>query len=456
MRVKYRNCWSEIDGTDEELSWLRDYTSVDSYRYDARAKRRVHKSISLLTPLQKLPSGLVPLMVRAGKEDGIDVLVEDLRIPPCDVDRDADIGWLRDYQVDAVRSIIKRERGIIKVATGGGKTEIFIGITRLLPCEWLFVVHRSTLVRQTMERYQLRTGEKAGYWDSSQGWVRGTGNTTVMTFQALWRAFCARHKGIVELTSHIGGLNVDEVHAQPADTFWKCTMALSNAYYRVGQSGTPLNRSDLHTLRTMGALGPIAYTIPTQLLVERGVLAHSNVRMVRCEQHAESSTWQEVHKTLILESDKRNSLLVDIATAATKPALLFVDRKVHGLELCKRLERTGLSVAFAYGNDGEDARASKIRRLVQGKHDVLVCSVIFQEGIDIPDLASVIVGTGRKSSVDALQRLGRGIRRSQDKSTFELWDIYDCGHTWLKNHADERLSAYESEGHVVQLGSGLW
>jgi superfamily II DNA or RNA helicase len=75
--------------------------------------------------------------------------------------------------------------------------------------------------------------------------------------------------------------------------------------------------------------------------------------------------------------------------------------------------------------------------------------VIFQEGIDIPALRSVIIGTGGKSTIASLQRIGRGMRMAEGKHEFEVWDVLDQGQKWLKAHALGRFQAYGREGHEV-------
>ena len=448
--------WSRVvEETPEERAWLDEYTSCPQTTY--RGGKRHEGTFRMVHPQTSvMPTGLLPLVQQAAAADGIQLTVEDTRPPPpARVDQQADLRWLRDYQVDAVMRAARAGRGLIKAPTGAGKSEIFIGLTRVLDCEWLFVVHRTDLVRQAANRYHQRTGETAGTFEKGR-WQRGSCNVTVATFQSLVAHMKKRNPGVQELIDAVQALMVDEVHAQPADSFYKVTLKLVNARFRYGLSGTPLDRGPVAALRTIGALGPIVYKISTELLTARGYLAKPTIRMRRCEQYsAAGATWQEVYRDLVVRSPERNEVVCRMVDKATKPALVFVEHVDHGRRLQELLQKRGHRVEFVYGSSSLDGRQRKIRHLVEGRQDVLICNVIFQEGIDIPELQSVVVAAGKSSAVAALQRLGRGMRTSEGKDTFELWDVFDRGQDWLARHATARKQAYRKGGHEVVISQDL-
>ena len=82
---------------------------------------------------------------------------------------------------------------------------------------------------------------------------------------------------------------------------------------------------------------------------------------------------------------------------------------------------------------------------------MLICSKIFQEGTDIPELRSVVIASGGKSVIEAVQKIGRGMRMSKGKGdSFEVWDIWDTGRKMLAKHAKSRRKAYTDEGYEVK------
>ncbi len=62
---------------------------------------------------------------------------------------------LRDYQAEAIRNVVDSlrqgvRRQLISMPTGSGKTIMFVSLARLLDCRTLILVHRDTLVEQTL------------------------------------------------------------------------------------------------------------------------------------------------------------------------------------------------------------------------------------------------------------------------------------------------------------------
>jgi superfamily II DNA or RNA helicase len=458
VRIALENTWALVlQASREEESWLDYYTSVEDTSWNARQSGEETRHRLYDTVLRRFPMGLVFGLRAAAKTAGVEVTFEDRRVKPCKPDLDSELtDWLRYYQREAVEAIARAGRGIIKVPTGGGKTEIFIGLTRAIPCEWLFIVNRIDLVRQTAERFRKRTGDTAGSFINGK-WTRGTGNVTVSSFQTI-QAGLRKPKtrgATYDFLQNFGAINIDEVHAQPADSCYMVTLACENAYYRVGQSGTPFDRSEVETLRTMGAVGPIVYEIPTQLLVQEGVLTPGKIQLVTHKHDVDPEdafdTWYHTYNSRIVKNRDRNLKLVNMITKAAKPCLVFVDAIEHGNSLLKVIQQTGLRADFAYGQDFATVRDDKIKAIASGELDVLLCNVIFQEGIDIPELSSVVIAGGKKSIVAVLQRIGRGMRKHAGKTHFEVWDILDKGHRWLEKHAMLRRRAYESEGHEITL-----
>jgi hypothetical protein len=175
-------------------------------------------------------------------------------------------GW-RDYQVDAVRSLVKSPlgRGIAAVGTGGGKTRIAWGVAYVAGGDWLYVVHGRDLVRQADEAFRsfmkpLRLSQKLGWSLASYGWRsapfgRGPGGEAA------------------------AGVIVDECHSVSAKTRAQ-GLASFRGGWRLGMSGSALDRTDARNPITVGLLGPMVANVSVSVLTGEGHLTPGVVRMV--------------------------------------------------------------------------------------------------------------------------------------------------------------------------------
>lgn len=445
LKVSNLHC-KVIRASATERGWLSSYLCYEDAQ--ARFRRFGPSEYNLFSALtESFPTGLLPIVRKGASDAGHQIELEDERTIPCGDDVNTDIAWLRDYQLEATKAAINAGRGLLWCPTGSGKTEIWIALTKRLPCQWIFFVHKKELLHQSAERYYKRTGVKAGLVGDGI-WEEGEGNVTVVTFQTVAAALQRKDPKVIKLLAGAGAIGVDEAHITPAASFWKIAMATPNAFYRYGFSGTPLARGDKRSVYAMAALGPVLYRIHPNVLIEAGVLARPKIRMITLNQETDSPTWQGVYGSCIVRSTKRNGLIAKLAQGAAKPCLVFVKEISHGQDLEKRLAKAGVKVDFVWGNSETSSRKLAIQRLVRGDLDVLVCSVIFQEGVDIPALDSVVIGSGGRSVIATLQRIGRGMRTDGGrKKEFEVWDIMDTGNKWLTSQARARMRAYSAEGY---------
>jgi superfamily II DNA or RNA helicase len=465
VEIAVDNVWATIlDASKAEIDWLVDYLSVPDARYKPQpvgaTRLKVAEDVPdpryFIVSRGRFPAGLMPVVERAAASAGIKLLLLSNKQAPCAAEATPDVAWLRPYQLDVLNRLRRFNRGLVKAPTGSGKTELMIALTRLYPCEWLMVVHKADLTKQAAERYAQRTGESAGTWDNKSGWRRGTCNFTVATFQGIAAAIRKHHAEVWEFLDSVQGLLVDEVHSQPAETFYNVTMGMKDAWFRYGFSGTPLDRGEIDSLRTIGAIGPLVASIKTQTLIASGDLAKAEIRMVACRQPASAAgvKWGTVYKGWVVRSRERNELLAQMAARAAKPCMVYVEEYAHADELAKEFSRLGLSFGQADGTMGVDQRKRKVQALEDCEFDVLITTAVLQDGIDIPSLRAVIVGSGKSSHVAAIQRMGRGSRlhAASNKTTFEVWDVLDKGQRWLADHASDRVAAYEKEGHTINYG----
>lgn len=440
------------EATAAEDAFLRDYLSApaqgaefspafQSGAWDGRTRLYDEKT-------HLFPVGLVRLVAAAARPAGHAVEVRDVRARPDGEFDWSRCGWLRPYQRDALAAFLRRSRGQVVMPTGSGKTELFCALGAGLPgLRWLVLADTNDLVEQAASRFEARTGERAGRVGDGR---LEPARFTVATLQTMWSR--ARHDAVVRgLIQGADGLVVDECHVLPAETYFHVAQLAAGAYYRFGTTATAGMRGDERDMYAVGALGPVVHSVDPAPLIEAGVIAAPRIFFVRHPNVRTTGPYNEVYDALVVVEGPRNEMVVEAARLLPRPTIVFVRRTPHGRLLAHLLGRAGMRAEYVGGEDSTAARAAAVARLERRNVDVLVCSKIFNKGVDIPSIASGINAAAGASDIDAVQRMGRLQRAAGGKTSFVYVDVEDEGNRHLSRHSAARRAAYGDMGYPVRI-----
>lgn len=467
MKLRVQNLHTEVmEISQEEKSWLHHFLTFRDQTYEGETIERLYNLSS-----GKFPTGMMAVVKKGAAARKYSVEVEDARHCPGTFDHSEDLEWLKKrkvkrgdkevpYQYDSICKALKVTRGIIRSPTGSGKGEIAVGIAKSTPIKWLFLVHRSNLRDDICERYNARGDGTTAHRAELNGWKLAP-RFTVATFQTLYRHLDKPE--VRKMLAEVEGIIVDECHAIAAQSHLKVSNACPNAYYRIGLSGTPLDREDNKSLTAVAALGPICAHVTYRELSKAGYVADPQIHFEPVHQvEVSGSTWNSVYSQAIVRSAKRNAKVVEAVKRVRHPCMLFVERVEHGDILKKLLTRAGFNTAFISGVTKD--REGVAKGVKTGDVDVLISNKVLQEGLDISEFRSVVLAQGMKAKIMVLQRIGRGMRLEIDPTTgkvmegsrtFDVVDFYDTGHTWIAKHSEGRKQAYLSVGYTVTEGVAL-
>jgi superfamily II DNA or RNA helicase len=462
MLIELHNVRAKVlDASEAEHLWLGDYLSWADDKAWVRRWKGYGKSAADTVRLydrvdDTYPAGFTSMLVKAAIDHGFAVRVEDARIKPHSAVLPLPPG-LRDYQAETCATGLRRTRGVVWAATGAGKTQIAMGWVESTPVRWLFLVNQTQLGLQARDRYRSFCGQEAGVIAEGE-WRpdRAPHGLTVATFQSLYAklkhpASTPEYQLAAQFLAGIQGLIVDECHVLPADSFRKVLDYTPEAYYRLGLSATPLSRGDRKAMHLIGCLGSVIHRIPARTLIEAGILAKPVIRFKTHHQVSDRATWQGAYNEIIAKGKPRNQLVCRLAELAAKPCVVFVKDLDQGQWLTRALTKAGHAVEYVDGKTPTKQRQAMVTRLERGDTDILVASVVMNQGIDVPQLRSVVIAAGGSSTIAALQRVGRGMRRVPGKDTVEVWDIKDTGNKWLERHTRERMASYETEDYEYEV-----
>ena len=106
---------------------------------------------------------------------------------------------------------------------------------------------------------------------------------------------------------------------------------------------------------------------------------------------------------------------------------------------------------YVYGGTDAESR-EKVRELVELEKDSVICAsyVVYSTGVNIRNIHNIVFASPSKSRIRNLQSIGRGLRKSETKSSASLYDIaddltYNDRKNYTLNHFMERIKIYTSE-----------
>lgn len=392
---------------------------------------------------------------------------------------------LYDHQMRACMAALQQQRGVIKSPTGSGKSEMTAALAKFFYEQrgWtsLVMVPKKGLAKQTVARFRGYFKDNISVGQCGDG-QKTIGAVTVATVQTLVgyqnRSVKGRVKladpALAKLIRTVDVLFLDETHHASAYTWFDIAMAAKQARRRYGLSGTPLKADELADLRMEGATGPIICEIPATQLIDNGLAARPKIVMVMAENASEPELppvpafkpenrakgkmrpmpYPDAYKAGIIESVKHNTAVVRATAWMTdqrRRTVIICRRLDHFAVLQKMLDERGIRYGAAYGGT-ETQERDRLKALLKSKQiDVILATTIFDEGEDVPSIEAIILAEGVKVSTNALQRVGRGMRRKKGENDVWIVDFVPLCHPTLTKHAQLRCEAYEAEGYEVQI-----
>lgn len=449
MQLAIGNSYAKVlQATATEEAFLREYLTFRSS--SPQGKDIEH---CLLSRTRMFPAGLAARVVSSARERGMEVAVASRKptVAPLSVPRDG----LWSHQVRALDAIWERRRGIIQHGTGSGKGHVIAALVAEINAPTLVLVTSIKLLHEMYDRIRKVAEITPGRFGDSYKELKRP--VIVATVSSAIKIPKAKMDSFVAILA-------DECHASGGNTYYQVVLSCVNAEVRIGFSGTPLHRSDKKSIYTIGAFGDVIdrYT-PVQSAAD-GVTARAHLTMVPMHHTPVSAAMGYVdwEKRAIAKNVARNNLILRLIATTPAPRIVFVRTHEHQAILMKQLGNTAVFVNDKVPMNDANRR---VRQLVNGTVGTLVSSPLFRQGVDIPEIATVIQASGGKSTIDIIQKVGRGSRRhlkdGTTKDDFYVYDILDrgCGCTgrqqhkgceWLEKHSRERKRAYEKFGYVVK------
>lgn len=481
ITIEINNVWSRISGLkndieiadtlDQEMSfYVEGYQYTKKFRTGWFDKNGIHRHWDgkrhLLTQRMVFPTGLLNRVINFFKLRKINFDIVDKRKQQHDSFNSLPIHKYkpRFYQEDALKAAVENERGIIRMGTGSGKTLLAAMIAAHYNLPTMFYVVGKDLL------YQFHK-EMSEILDCKIG-IIGDGHCEIEKFNvcSIWTAITSfglnqkvslddedwspevfeigkKEKQLIK--NAIEGVQVaiyDEAHFLATDTIQSIYKAGKKCRYLFGLSGTDW-RDDGADLLLESVCGPRIYNMPSSKLIEGGFLVPANIVLYDVPRLTGEvpNNYHSIYSQYITNNEIRNQLIADAARKLIEKGrrvLILVRYINHGNTLSQML--SDIPLFFVNGDVDGETRIQVKKSFEAGELKCLIASSVFDIGVDIPCLDALILGGGGKSTVRALQRIGRVIRWFDGKGNAIVVDFFD-NIKYLDKHSAIRISVYETE-----------
>ena len=361
---------------------------------------------------------------------------------------------LREYQRQDIITAIRERRMTIKIATGGGKTEIACGIIKnVLPdVKVLIVVGKLSLLTQMYDRIKERIPNVSiGKYYQDEKDIDS--NVVVSTIQSLYPKLNDDEvkKWLASVRVFIG----DEIHSLPSKT-WTAVAAAVHAPCRYGFSATP-NQDGFGGTMLKAYIGPIKILRSIAELSDAGYLYTPRVvflPFVHGNGHCVID-YKKSYKMAIADNDERNILIVNSIKKLCGKGMKILVFAWYNRSHCRSLENllldAGLRVKRVHGKSSIYERQKIISDLELGILEVVVADSVWSEGVDLPFLDVVFNAGALKSARRIIQIAGRVTRISEGKKLAVYVDIFDeCNHSLFGiTKFGGHLLPYKKKGHYL-------
>jgi superfamily II DNA or RNA helicase/HKD family nuclease len=357
-------------------------------------------------------------------------------------------------QLDAERTIHDRHRNLIVAATGTGKTVIAALDYRHLARDihgrdltLLFVAHRKEILLQSRRMYQevltnATFGEVLVEGQEPAKWRHVFASIQSLSQGRLSRIEPDRFDVVV----------IDEFHHAEAASYRRLLDHV-RPIELLGLTATP-ERADGVDVRDFFG-GRVAAELRLWEALEQNLLCPFHYFGIHDGTDLESVQWRRggydlaALSSIYTGDDARTRIVLKelndkVADVAAMRALGFCVSVEHARYMAQRFVDAGISALAVSAETSAADRRSALTALRNREINILFAVDLFNEGLDIPEVDTVLFLRPTESATVFLQQLGRGLRLTKGKTVLTALDF--VGHQRREFRFDQRFRALTGVG----------
>lgn len=357
-------------------------------------------------------------------------------------------------KLEAEREVRGYYHNLVVAATGTGKTVVsaldykrFCRQNTTKPCRLLFVAHREEILKQSL--YTFRAVLKdANFGEMFVGSYKPESIDYLFISIQTFNSQSFTEKTTADFYDYI---IIDEFHHAAAPSYQKLL-----SYYQptilLGLTATP-ERMDGKTIMPYFN-NRIAAEIRLPEAIDRKLLAPFQYFGVTDTIDLDKLKWaaggydkSELSKIYTI-SGAVSEMRADLVVRSLLKYVTDID-EVKGLGFCVSIEHAkfmsehfnshGIPSIYLTGKSADEERRSAKELLVSGKIRFIFVVDIYNEGVDIPEVNTILFLRPTESLTIFLQQLGRGLRLSENKECLTVLDF--IGQANRKYNFEDKFAA---------------
>ncbi|MFD5537221.1 DUF3427 domain-containing protein [Streptomyces sp. NPDC127079] len=333
------------------------------------------------------------------------------------------------------REVRGHHHNLLVAATGTGKTVMAALDYRNLHKQWggkqyprlLFVAHRKEILKQSLRKYRevlddASFGEPLFSGELPREWQHVFASVQSLTDQRL-EQFDPEHFDIIV---------VDEFHHATASTYRRVLNHFKPRQL-LGLTATP-ERADGLNVQDEFFEGRIAAEMRLWEALDNDLLCPFHYFGVPdgtdlSRLNWRSGTYDQSQLGDLFSADHARARIVikQVRDKVSDPtgmrALGFCVTRKHAHFMAKCFQEAGFNAAALDSESKPEVRDRILSELKAGEIQVIFSVDLFNEGLDIPDVDTLLLLRPTNSATVFLQQLGRGLRRTPDKPVLTVLDF---------------------------------
>ena len=306
--------------------------------------------------------------------------------------------------------------GLVVLATGIGKTWLaaFDTASDLKQFQRvLFVAHREEILNQSLKTFRrINPRATMGLYNGSE--KNSNADIIFASIQTLSRVSHLR----IFSENEFDYIVVDEFHHAAANTYRRL-IDYFKPKFMLGLTATP-ERTDGGDLLALCDEN-LVYRCDVPRGIELGLLSAYHYYGVPDNIDYENIPWRsrkfdEAALSQAVETEERTKNIYEQWLSRGKDrTIAFCVSRSHANYMCRWFRDKGVKCAAVHSGPESDPRTTSLEQLETGTLQVVFAIDMFNEGVDIPALDTVMMLRPTESSIIWLQQFGRGLRKKEDK-----------------------------------------